>query len=285
MLKKILVPVQDHLPFETEMSFAASFSKEFDANIEFAHCRPTPEDFLPHGLPMPDFLKKKLIEQAKGYADFQEADLKRQYEDLFDDLAKKTDYGQFARSKSTWHEFQGKPADTIRERGRLADLIVVPKPARDRSVDSNTLVSSIFNTGRPVLMCPQMDHPAQSSLVNHVCIAWNGSLFAARAVALCMPILRKAAKVTVLTANVEEAHGASAGDLSEYLAMRDIKAEFERFQPRLRVGDALMERQRSLGSDLMIMGAYSVGHHREAIFGGTTQNIVDRADLPAIFVH
>jgi nucleotide-binding universal stress UspA family protein len=284
MLKKILVPVIENLPLEPQMGHAAALSDRFEAYIEFAHCRPAPEDFLPHGLPVPDFLRKRLLAQAEDYADYQEDDMKRRHEQRFNEIVEKLGGGPGVVERSGWREFQGRPNHTIRERGRLADLILVAKPSRDIAVGTTPLLTAIFDTGRPVLMCPEKAGDLQA-LGRKVCIAWNGSLHAARAVGMTLDILQQAEEVTVLTARSEEAHGASAEDLEAYLALRGIEARFDRFEPDGRIGDALMKRQEALGASLMIMGAYSVSHEREAIFGGNTQRIVDKTKLPVIFVH
>jgi len=46
-----------------------------------------------------------------------------------------------------------------------------------------------------------------------------------------------------------------------------------------------MEASRELGADTMIMGAYGDSHERETIFGGNTQQVVDRSLMPVIMVH
>jgi nucleotide-binding universal stress UspA family protein len=36
---------------------------------------------------------------------------------------------------------------------------------------------------------------------------------------------------------------------------------------------------------MLIMGAYGESHERETLFGGNTQTVVDRAELPVVLVH
>ena len=285
MLRKILVPVRDNLPFELQMSYARALSTRFKSHVEVAHCHPKPEDFLPHGLSVPKFLRDKLLTQAEEYATYQESDLKESFRSFFGDMAEADDGPGLKAPGASWREYQGKPGDVVKERGRLADLIIVPKPAHDTNIGSNALVSSIYDTGRPVLMCPPEAPEPGEKVAGKVCIAWNGSLNISRGVALTLDILERADTVTILVAGQEETHGASSEDLAQYLAIRGIKAETDRFEPTGRIAEALMERQEALGSDLMIMGAYSVSHEREAIFGGNTQRIVDNATRPVIFVH
>ncbi|MFP6741892.1 MAG: universal stress protein, partial [Alphaproteobacteria bacterium] len=99
----------------------------------------------------------------------------------------------------SWVEKEGKQVDVIKLYGRLSDLIIVAKLDRDKNLGTNTLKASLFNTGRPVLMCPDKE-TAPTTLGEHVAIAWNGSVESVRSVSLNMDILFNASAVTILTA-------------------------------------------------------------------------------------
>jgi len=185
--------------------------------------------------------------------------------------------------QAQWREALGKQIDVMKSHGRLADLIVVAKPDRDRNLGANTLRAALFHSGRPVMMCPMRDsHP--KVLCDHVAIAWNGSVTASRAVAMTTEILQSARAVSVLTAG-EEVHGATADDLRGYLSARGIEATIERFSPDGSIGERLLEISGKVGADTLIMGAYHHSRERETMFGGDTQAVVDTAEMPVIMVH
>ena len=286
MLRKILVPIRADGKGASVLGHAAAVARRFGAHISAAHCRPRVEDLEPYGVQVPVYLRRQFGEQALELARAEEEKLRAEFGILAERYGLRIvdRPGEGEGPTVAWQEESGKQVDVIKRRGRLAELIVVAKPDRDRNLGANTLKSALFHTGRPVLMCPSTDTPP-TTLGDHVSIAWNGSMEATRAVALARDLIDRAAKVTVLTAGREEVHGATAEDLIEFLAIRGVTAQLDRFTPKGRPARALLERSAAVGADLMIMGAYSDSHERESIFGGNTQIVVDEATGPVVLVH
>jgi len=96
--------------------------------------------------------------------------------------------------------------------------------------------------------------------------------------------LEDATTVTILTGG-EEVYGTTSEDLASYLRNRGITAEIERFSAHHNVGKELLERCRTLGADLMVMGAYGDSHEKEIMFGGNTQTIIESTSIPVVLVH
>ena len=285
-IRKILIPIRGDGKGGNVLAHAIAIAKRFNAHIETVHCRPRPQDLLPYGVAVPGVFRDQVLDSAKQLADAEESHLR----EIFDKLVAESGIDQVAeigadsaRVTVSWREVQGKQVDVIKTHGRLADLIVVAKPDRDRNLGANTLKSALFNTGRPVLMCPPRDGGPQT-LGDKVAIAWNGSTEAGRAVALTREIIADADDVVVLTAG-EQAHGASAEDLIGYLAARGVSASLARIEAKTDIGKALLAAARENGADLLIMGAYGQSHERETVFGGNTQQVVDSALSPVVLVH
>lgn len=279
-VRKIVIPIRGDGKGENVLAHAAVLARRYGAHVEALHCRPRPEDLMPYGVPLPAFLRKQIEESSVGLADQEEKTLHAEFTSLLEQMG--LSLGEGATTAS-WREVPGKQIDVVKANGRLADLIVVAKPDRDRNLGANTLKAALFNTGRPVMMCPMRDdHP--ETLCDRVVIAWNGSSEAARAVALTEAVLTQAREVTVLSGG-EEIHGATSEDLLGYLAARGVTAQLEKFNPVDGVGRTLLKRCADLSADTLIMGAYSDSHERETVLGGNTQTVVDEAELPVIFVH
>ncbi len=284
MIRKILVPVRGDGKAESVIVYAAVLAKAAKSHIEVTHCRARPEDLMPYGVPIPKMLRKQMLEQASSIADAEEQVLK----DEFEALAKKAGIEIVSGNggdgpSAEWVEEAGRQVDVIRQHGRLADVIVVPKPDIDRNLGTNTLKAALFNTGRPVLMVPDKKD-APESLGQNVTIAWNGSLESSRAVTMTLPILRSAKSVTILSSGGEPA-AASAEKLQEYLRAHEIESTISRFSGSGNVGKTLLSLSTELGADCLIMGAYGDSHERETVFGGNTQHVVDKAVMPVILVH
>jgi len=279
-IRKIVIPIRGDGKGENVLAHAAVLARRYGAHVEALHCRPRPEDLLPYGVPIPAFLRKQIEESGASVADQEEKTLYEEFTTLLDPVGLTLGDGA---GTASWREVPGKQIDVIKANGRLADLVVVAKPDRFRNLGGNTLKAALFNTGRPVMMCPMRDdHP--KVLCDRVAIAWNGSSEAARAVALTESIVAQASEVTVL-AGGEEVHGATSDDLIGYLKARGVNASLEKFDPIDGIGQTLLRRCKELSVDTLIMGAYGDSHERETVFGGNTQTVVDQAELPVIFVH
>jgi nucleotide-binding universal stress UspA family protein len=194
-----------------------------------------------------------------------------------------TDRPEGGRATVQFIEEFGKMPDIIKHNGRLADLIVVAKPDRDRNLGTNALKSGLFQTGRPVLMCPPTDAVA-AGFGAHVAVGWNGSIEASRAVALTLDHAVAAERVTILAAGTGKPHGATAEELVDYYRLRGVRAEVHRFEAR-NPGEALLGKTVEVGASLLVMGAYGQSHERETLFGGNTQSVVDKAEIPVILAH
>ncbi len=285
MISKLLVPVRGDGKGENILAHALALAARYRAHVEVAHCRPRTTDLAPFGVPIPAFLREQFAQQAAEVADNAAEELKKSFLRFSSSHGLKVVEKQEGPGPSiSWVEKEGKQVDVIKELGRLSDMIIVAKPDRDKNLGTNTLKASLFNTGRPVLMCPDRD-TEPTTLGEHVTIAWNGSVESVRAVSLNMDILLNASTVTILTADHTELHSASAQDLVDYLAVRGIKAEINQFKSQGKVGLELLDRTAALGADLMVMGAYGDSHERETIFGGNTQVVIDNATIPVVMVY
>jgi nucleotide-binding universal stress UspA family protein len=284
VLDKILVPVRGDGKGDNVLAHAAALAHRFGSHIIVAHCRPRPEDMMPFGVPLPSFVREQFVKQTQVLADEVEKGMRDELRALAARLGlSETDPPHGGTATVAFVEEQGRMVDVIKSHGRLADLIAVPKPERDRNVGSNSLKAALFRTGRPVMMCPDTPEVAPD-LGGHLAIGWNGSIEASRAVALTMDLIAKADKVTILAGHGAEPHGATTEDLLEYLALRGIKPEVRRFTAK-NPGAALLAETKAAGATLLVMGAYGDSHERETLLGGNTQTVVDEAETPAVLVH
>ncbi len=285
-LAKILVPVRGDGKGDNVLAHAAVLARRFSAHVVVAHCRPRPEDMLPYGMSVPFFMKQQIAEQTSQLADEEEQKLRGEFDELTARFGLKVverPEAPAVEATASWIEETGKQVDVIRRNGRLADLICVAKPDVDRNLGFNTLKAALFHTGRPVMMCPPRDD-APETVGERLTIGWNGSVEAARAVALSLPIIEKATEVTILSGG-DEMRGAGAEDLVDYLAVRGVTPSVERFRPGKNAGAELLRLSAEAGADLLLMGAYGDSHERETVFGGNTQLVVDKANMPVLLVH
>ena len=119
-----------------------------------------------------------------------------------------------------------------------------------------------------------------------VCIAWNGSGSASRALAGAMPLLSDCDVVHVLIAASQRVDPQQGDAVVRYLGWHGIEAVAHRIVPNAgRAGPSLVAKAESLGCDLFIMGGYGHGRVREMILGGVTRFVIGQAAFPVIMAH
>jgi nucleotide-binding universal stress UspA family protein len=179
---------------------------------------------------------------------------------------------------------RGRDEDIVPAFARLADLTILPHP--DRTQDeaaADTLHAVLFDSGRPVLIAPRA---ASSRIGTRCCVAWNGTVESASALAAILPWLKRAEAVRVLHAGAYQRRGPKAAEVLPYLALHGITADCLEFTPHLRdVGAGLLRAAEEFGADLLGMGAYSHSRLRELILGSVTRHVLENATVPVLMAR
>jgi len=170
---------------------------------------------------------------------------------------------------------------------RLKDLSLVPvKTDDDRS--ARILERLIFESGRPILMCPEEFAPELRLAFDDVAIAWDHTAPAARAVAEAMPILQSAAKVRIITATDDKTQAdlASGAALANHLAEHGITASFEAVAiDGSSIGKVFEAYVNANAIDLLVMGAYRHSRLNELMWGGATRTVIARPPCWVLMSH
>ena len=285
-IRRILVPVRGDGKGEGVLDHAVCLGRRFKSHVDVVHCRARPEDMLPFGVSVPAMMRENILASARSVADQEESKVR----DLFDDYCKRNDLTEVDappwptdRLSLSWREESGKQAAVIALHGRLADLIAVAQPDRERNLGLNTLEAALLETGKPVLLCPP--RPVETCGA-HIAVAWNGSAEAARAVTIGLPLLAAAETVTIVALSDEAQKPLGPETLKDYLASHDLAAAVETEKTKATaVGGALLKIAQAAGADLLLMGAFGQSRRRELVMGGVTQHIIDHADMPVLLTH
>ena len=283
MIKSILVPVRGDGMVATVLAHAAELAKKHDAKVNVVHCRAQAKDMMPQGMPLSDFARKVMMEQASELANRQEDHLRGILHRLARDFGLNDESAANGGVTCTFTEVHGRMADVVKHAGRLSDIIVLPKPQRERNLGQSSLKSALYGAGRPVLICPGQLQP-DDTFAQHVAIGWNGSLPAARAVASSLDIMHRAERISILTGGKTQANEPTAEELVDYYALRGITADIVHFDEKDPATGLLKSCER-IGASLLVTGAYSHSHETEMLFGGNTERIVDRTEMPVLMAH
>ena len=178
----------------------------------------------------------------------------------------------------------------IAMRARFADLVVRMKPYGPKAAPDAEAVleASLFEGGAPVLVLPQ-GNVAVEGLGKRILVAWNQSDEALHAIRRALPVLKaaEAVEIAVVDPSPYSPEGSDpGGKLCQMLTRHGVKAEIAVLAKTLpTVTEVLTRRAAETGADMLVMGAYSKSRLREAIMGGATRHMLERANLPVLMAR
>lgn len=184
----------------------------------------------------------------------------------------------------------GALGDIVAQRARFADLVVLPRPyGEGKGADTEAVVESAMFEGKsPVLVLPEKGL-GEAYQPKRIIIAWNQSAEAMTATRLALPFLKAADRVDITVIDPPQ-HGAERSDpgglLCQMLVRHGVHAEVSVLARSLpRVSDVLARHIWDQNADLLVMGAYGHSRFREAILGGATRNMLEKAEIPVLMAH
>ncbi|MCG8506421.1 MAG: universal stress protein [Sphingomonadales bacterium] len=286
-IRLILAPVLENAASEPAIAAAITLAKAFDAQVAGMHIRPDPERELSY---LEGYLKgparKGLVAKMNSHWSSQAESAAHS----FKMLCKKQSVS-FAEKPSgkpglgaSWNERVGSLRDVISAIGRSADVVVIGRPKGAAGGNGSKVIrDAVLATGKPVIVIPE---DGFERIGRNVVVAWNCGAEAARAVGAALPILRRAARVCIISAGGAMENGPSAAELSNYLKLHGVEAGVAWIKDKNRTPqDILLDKASELDADLIVMGAYSHRGLPERATGSFTQAILTHADIPVLLVH
>lgn len=189
-----------------------------------------------------------------------------------------------------WRCIEGVVDETVALHARYADLVVIGQTDPNEKSSKTTAISArtLMTSGRPLLVLPFAG--VFETIGRNVLVGWNGTGEAARAVGDAMPLLKAAAKVTVLAINPRHGIGGDgdvpAVDIALHLARHGVVAEAAHTIARdISEADALLSYAADIGADLLVCGMYGHSAWRERTFGGVTRSLLTEMTVPVLMAH
>jgi nucleotide-binding universal stress UspA family protein len=185
---------------------------------------------------------------------------------------------------ASWTELSGEVEPLLTLAGRVNDLVIVDRPDPKVPFTRRALDTALFSVGRPTLI---VGDTIPYDLLDHVMVAWNGSLEATRLIGQSIDLLHEATRVTVLHAKTERFDETRAADLCGYLQWNGVVAEPVTLAVRegTPVGAAILAEAERRGASMLALGAYTHSRVREFLLGGVTRHVIDNAHVPMLMAH
>jgi nucleotide-binding universal stress UspA family protein len=175
----------------------------------------------------------------------------------------------------------GQPAETIIQRARWADLVVVPltRPPEDRLV--SRLVSG-FRTLVQRCPTPLVVVPGKASGLKNAVLAYDGSLKAQEALFMAAYLAGfwglSLAVVTVLESG--RATTETLSSAQQYLEAHGVQAEY--VQATGSTAEVVLETAEAFQSCLLIVGSYGANPFKEVMVGSTVDHLLRGFQQPIL---
>jgi nucleotide-binding universal stress UspA family protein len=170
------------------------------------------------------------------------------------------------------------------------DLLVVSQTdveADDRTVPASLPETAVLGSGRPVLIIPYAGE--FTTLGRRVTLAWRGGPESSRAVHDALPLLRGAEAVRVISIQGrggDETYALHEADICHHLARYNLPLSSEKLNAGdLSVGDLLLNRCADVGSDLLVMGAFSQSRRGQQSLGEVGRHLLKYMTLPVLMSY
>src|ERR1700712_211638 len=216
-IRKLLLPLTGTAAGEAALSTALIVARMWDAHVTALHVRVDSRDVAPLA---GEGLSGAMIEEMMSATEKESSDRSNAVRTMFDRFVAQhgvtvAEPHPRAGATANFASVTGREEDLVAQLARLTDLTVVPHPeAGDDVSSSDALHAVLFDSGRPVLIAPQV--PLQA-IGNRIAIAWNGTAESAACVQAAIPWLQRAESVRVLYADEYQRRGPGAMDLASYL--------------------------------------------------------------------
>ena len=186
---------------------------------------------------------------------------------------------------------EGDEALSLVRRAHCSDLTVLsqPDPSDPEHRRRREIVEQvILQSARPTLVLPYAGRFER--IGTHALVAWDDSREAARALADALPLLRRAARVDVVSWNergveADEGLRARLDALLKWLLWQGVAAEPRVETTEIDIGNAMLSRAADYQADLIVMGAYGHARWTERVLGGATRGLLDAMTVPVLMSH
>jgi len=196
---------------------------------------------------------------------------------------------RFSQLLGEWRVVSGKVSESLVRQARQADLVILgqinqdhPPPPEGRQLAEDVLMTS----GRPILAIPYIGD--FQTVGTRILVGWNNSREAARAVNDAIPLLARAASVTILEVSARKSatDDVTSAGIMRHLTRHGIRAEMIRtVLASSSTPDLLLNYAADLSADLLVIGGYGHSRLRELVLGGVTRELLRHMTLPVLMSH
>nr|WP_232328690.1 universal stress protein [Sphingomonas horti] len=185
----------------------------------------------------------------------------------------------------SWTDSIGSLPECVADAARTADLVVLnscldafPAP------DMRYVTTEVLKRSRALVVAVP-DSCRGFDAAGKALVAWDGSERAMATVQRATPLLSLASEVKLYQVGEIGERDIPAEDAATYLSRHGVNIDVEIAPPADSIAVAIRMEAERFGAAYLVMGAYSHGPVREALFGGVTRAMLSACSLPLVLGH
>ena len=272
-LKDILVHVDTQPGSEDRIAFAASLAKKNKAHLTGLHVKadvviPVTENDV--------IVPESLIEEQERAIETQAMAAKSRFESAV----------SATEIDGEWRTARGSAVDVLRHHTHSADLVIVGQQHPEATDAQDVPEGVLQDTGCPTLIVPYAG--VGRAFAKNVMVAWDDSAPAARAVHDALALIAKAKRVEVVAVRDkdDERTDDPCAEICAHLVRHGINAEgLTLYKNGSKISEMLLAHAAQNDCDLLVMGSYGHARWREFIFGGVTEDMLEKTTIPIFTSH
>ena len=273
-LAEVLVFVDEQEESPSVLEFAALVAADNGVRLKSVFAQPapvyTPAETFARGASIPEVIKSHALHLKN---------VEERLRSLFEEVVHRHRILQ-----SEWRSLPYSSSE-VAKHAYYADLVVIGRPTtRQVSHRTGWAETSIFNSGRPVILVPS---GAALCRARRILVGWKETREAVRALEQAVPLLARADSVEVLIVDDNHRQGGNGQDLgsqvASHLAHHGVPVEVKFVSSEKDdIGHTLLSQAVEFGADLLVMGAYGHSKLHEWMFGGVTRLVLYESHLAVL---
>ncbi len=270
-IKNILVSFNGGAPAVSALEMAINLAERTGAHLTGVLTHGLPNMLYTYGGHIPQTAMDQLEEADKLHRD----EVCKAFMDMTS--ARPADHTHFL-------DVYGEADEMLMEIALGYDLVVMGPPEKSPNFPHMEAHADVVarNSGKPVLVVPKGYDATRFN--SNVLLAWDGKRAASRAMSDVVKLLDSSAKITVLCIGEKKAATQRAQPVITHLVRHGFETEHLCEKTR-KIAKTILATAKDKDVGILAMGAYEHAKLAEDLFGGVTNTVLKKANVPVLLSH
>ena len=185
----------------------------------------------------------------------------------------------------SWTDLRDDFIPCLIEAAANADIVVLNRKLESTPRPNMRAITSAVLMHTKAAIVAVDEHCRAFDAVAPALIAWDGSKGLSHAIERALPLLKAAARITVLQVGSLPENAIPTDDVVTFLCEHEMSCDLEQVAASADVAGQIRRTADRIAAGYCVMGAYSHGRLREALLGGVTRDMLETSRIPLFLAH